>query len=398
MPFFIKEVFKIAKKTNITINDHNYFRVTATVGFDSTGKRIRKTFYGESKKDAESKRDEYINGIKQGLMIEHDKLTFGALFETWFNDVHKPSIKDSSYSRYEVTYRLRIKSSDFCTMLLKDIKSIHIQRRYKEIYEEKGYNIVWNTHKLLNTFFYYCVDEGYLSKNPLKQVTIPKNKEDKRDKRTETKKVLSKSDMNEIINKVNEDNKFLIFLFAFLTGLREGEIIALTYRDVDLKNGIVHVNKSAKINKLFNTDGTTEYKLQILDPKNDYSIREVPLLKKLVKFLEVHKEKEKNKLDNLGIKITPDTPFFTSSVGKYIDARVLLRQWVKLCDNLKIEYIKFHGLRTTFVTNLARNGVPLKTASVLAGHSDIKITAEIYNIVESEDKQKAISTLKNVFD
>lgn len=55
----------MAKKTNYTKNGIDYYRITATVGFDTKGKRIRKEFLGKSKKKAHAKRDEYLDGIKK---------------------------------------------------------------------------------------------------------------------------------------------------------------------------------------------------------------------------------------------------------------------------------------------------------------------------------------------
>ena len=57
----------MAVRTNYEKNGKNYYRVTATIGKKADGKPIRKEFYGKSKKEAESKKEEYIKGLNLGL-------------------------------------------------------------------------------------------------------------------------------------------------------------------------------------------------------------------------------------------------------------------------------------------------------------------------------------------
>ena len=63
------------KKTNFSVNGSNYYRVTATVGKNPDGSPIRKQFYGDSKKAAEQKRDEFLAGLRQGLSVDYQKNT-----------------------------------------------------------------------------------------------------------------------------------------------------------------------------------------------------------------------------------------------------------------------------------------------------------------------------------
>ena len=83
----------MAVKTNYEKNGNNYFRVTATIGKKSDGKPIRKEFYGKSKKEAETKKDEYLNNLKSGLNLDFDKITVGNLFHIWLFEIIKVSNK-----------------------------------------------------------------------------------------------------------------------------------------------------------------------------------------------------------------------------------------------------------------------------------------------------------------
>ena len=73
----------MAIKTNYTKKGNSYYRVTATVGKDANGKNIRKEFYGKSKKEAEAKRDEYINNIRAGLELDYKNKIFSDCIHDW---------------------------------------------------------------------------------------------------------------------------------------------------------------------------------------------------------------------------------------------------------------------------------------------------------------------------
>jgi len=75
----------------------------------------------------------------------------------------------------------------------------------------------------------------------------------------------------------------------------------------------------------------------------------------------------------------------------------VLKQFKRLCKRLDIEQATFHSLRHTFCTLLAKQGVPLKTASVLMGHSDIGVTAKVYTHVDDTEKKKGIEKLAAYF-
>jgi integrase len=100
------------KKTNFEVNGKNYFKVTTSIGFDSKGNRIHKVFYGNSKKEAEDKRDSFLKGTNKGLDVKYD-ITFNNFFCEWFFEVKKPSVADSTFNRYESLYRIYIKASNF---------------------------------------------------------------------------------------------------------------------------------------------------------------------------------------------------------------------------------------------------------------------------------------------
>jgi len=376
------------KKTNTKINGSNYFRVTATIGTNADGSPIRKQFYGSSKKEAEDKRDEYVMNIKKGLSPHFDKALFRHVFETWFENVLTPSISLSSRNRYEMDYRLRIKDCALSEMKLVDIKSIHVQAYYNDLLNTYTLNTVKQTHKLLRSFFIYCIKADLIIKSPLLAVELPKDK-----LVSDTNKPISDNDIKKLLQAANENIENFIFVFAVFSGLRLGEILSVTYSDLDLENNTVHVNKSVKY---LNVEGKWQ---AVLSPtKTLHSTREVPILDAVQKLLQAHIRREKQKHLKLGMPFTGDSILFSSYSGTYREASNVRKMLMRLCDKMSMERTTFHSLRHTFCTILAKQEVPLKTASVLMGHGDIGITAKIYTHVDNHELKRGIEKLSVYFE
>ena len=134
----------MAKKTNSKINGKEYYRIRKVVGHTASGEKILKNFYGESKKEAEQKANEYLNNIENGLIIDFENFTLAELMHTWlFDFLHNSSkIKPSTFQRYESLYRNYIKESEIAGNKLINIKTKHLQKFYnnlsKRIHIQRG--------------------------------------------------------------------------------------------------------------------------------------------------------------------------------------------------------------------------------------------------------------------
>ena len=385
-------------KTNTTVKGKNYFRVRAFVGFDDKGQYVYKNFYGTSKSDAESKRNAYLKEIESGLNPDLSSQSLTMAMNTWLWNIEKYSgNKSSSFERYEGIYRNYIKDAEIGLLKISDIKKLPIQKYYNSLKDNgKSYSQIKNLHKLLNKFFGYAETEAYVVKNPCKGLKLPKDDEDEID---EEDKVVETFDNDEIITLVDSiGNKKLkyIIMFALLTGLRQGEILALDRKDI-INKTTVKVNKTLRSAKIFGDDGKNHYELKITKPKTKASKREVPIpatLKPELKKLENLIAEEKLRL---GEAYTNNTLLFPTTTGTYMDAKNLQRSWKRALENANIPYRKFHALRHTYATRLFENGTSILTVSRLLGHSSIK-TTEIYTHVLEDIKTKEVECLDAIFN
>lgn len=227
--------------------------------------------------------------FKKGLN-DQKEATLGPVMSIWLFEVVRVSekIKPSSFERYEGIYRNYIKDSVIYNCNLRSLKSIEIQRYYNKLYEvdDKSHSIIKSIHKLLRTFLFYAVDEGYLEKNPCsgKRITIPG------EAKTEdnTIEIFTDEELNLFQNSIIGHQYESLFLLALGTGLRKGELIALKDDEVDLEKCFVNVDETARMGNTFNAAGSKEYGLLTGTTKSSSTISSVPwnLRRSRIFFLE----------------------------------------------------------------------------------------------------------------
>ena len=124
-----------------------------------------------------------------------------------------------------------------------DIKKLPIQKYYNSLLKNgKSYSVVLNLNKLLKKFFFYAEQEGYVSKNPIKGLKLPKdNEENLNDNEHKEIEVFTDAEIKAIIKNLGNTKLRYLTLFALMTGARQGEILALEKSDI--QNGVVRINK-----------------------------------------------------------------------------------------------------------------------------------------------------------
>lgn len=208
---------------------------------------------------------------------------------------------------------------------------------------------------------------------PMIEVRFPK----KYDKQKEEIEVFSINDYNKIINycKENVTSYNLGILISALTGMRIGEVCALKWGDIDIKEGVIKINRTMQ--RTYNTDMKST-KIVESNPKTFSSSREIPIVKDLIDILRPLS------------KISKEDKYVIAIDKEIVEPRLLRNNYKKLLKKLKIKDLKFHGLRHSFATRLLEKGVDVKTVSSILGHSDVTITMNLYVHPTNENKKKAI--------
>lgn len=202
------------------------------------------------------------------------------------------------------------------------------------------------------------------------------------DRERQELEVLSITNQKKIMRFVEDNFTFrnLGIFICLSTGIRIGEICALTWDDIDTENGVIHIRKT--IQRIYIREkGIKKTELLIDTPKTATSMRDIPMIKDLYEILKPLKKVVNNDYFVLTNEATPTEP------------RTYRNYYKKLLDKLGIPPIKFHGLRHSFATRCIESKCDYKTVSVILGHSNISTTLNLYVHPNYEQKKKCIDKM-----
>jgi integrase len=155
--------------------------------------------------------------------------------------------------------------------------------------------------------------------------------------------------------------------------MRQGELLALSWQDVDMKNGTVSVRRTL-------TRSSGRYTLG--EPKTKKSRRSIRLTPRAVEALESHLERQLREMGILGDRYEDRGLLFTTSTGGLINpSNLRQRSLARLLKEARLPHIRFHDLRHTCATLLLTQGTHPKYVQDLLGHATIAITLDTYSHV-----------------
>lgn len=376
----------MAKKTNSKINGKEYYRIRKVVGHTASGEKILKNFYGESKKEAEQKANEYLNNIENGLIIDFENFTLAELMHTWlFDFLHNSSkIKPSTFQRYESLYRNYIKESEIAGNKLINIKTIHLQKFYNNL-SKKGYSYsqINTLNTVLKVFFNWCIDNDYILKNPCTKVNIKGNKNEIIKNERKEVEILSETEINIIKEYLKGTDFELLFLLDLATGLRQGELLALDWKHINLEDNTLKVERSVKEVYVYDNENAKHIETIFQTPKTLNSFRTVPIPSTMINILS----KIKNKKGLL----------FSDANGNPLKGKNISAKWTKILKECNIPHKKFHSIRHTYASMLLSKGVDIETVAELMGHSAISIT-QIYLHSSYTSKNNSVNKLNSILN
>ncbi|WP_195267620.1 site-specific integrase [Eubacterium sp. 1001713B170207_170306_E7] len=228
----------------------------------------------------------------------------------------------------------------------------------------------------LSSIMEKAVEAGLIDKNPCDHIVIQKQQQ------TTTGKILTIEDQKELTNWLlaHEHNLSLAVQLGLFAGMRIGEIAALQWKDIDLKNGFIHIRRNVQRIK---NPGTGQRKTitQIGTPKSQKAFRSIPVTSILMKSLRRYEKK--------GIK--PEAFVIAKKNGAAYDVRTIQRYFKKIITALQLDNYRFHDLRHTFATRAKESGMDIQIISEILGHSETAVTMNIYlHITDLHKKQEMI--------
>ncbi len=191
------------------------------------------------------------------------------------------------------------------------------------------------------------------------------------------------------LNAVRGDRLEALYVAAVTTGMRQGELLALRWSDVDLEGRAVRVRAT-----LVETKSGFEF----AEPKSARSRRQISLTLVAATALRRHRAAQIEERLRAGAAWTDHDLVFASGVREPLDgSNILRRSFYPLLAGANLPHVRFHDLRHSAATLMLSHGVPLKIVSEILGHSQISITADTYMHVTPGMQREAAAALDNVF-
>ncbi|MDQ0150069.1 tyrosine-type recombinase/integrase [Eubacterium multiforme] len=354
-----------------------------------------KDMYAKTVKELENK----INQLKYEL--DHDiinnKECFETFFTDWLFDVHFGHLKPSTKENYEGVYRMYIKGSSLSKIKVKDLKLIDIQKFYNNLVAN-GCTIIRirNIHKIIKPFIRYLFANNIIIKDFSTSIILPK--EDEKTKLTRENKIVpfTREEEKTFLMAIKNHHLEALFVTALYSGLRQGELFALTWNDIDFENSYINVNKSYRYIADVSRNGRSGGYGSVQTTKTPKSIRKVPIPKFVVNMLLEHKKKQLIQKMKYKDIYKDNNLVFCNNLGAYLVDSTVARQYKNILKKNNIPEKKFHDMRHTFATRLFELGEDPKTVQELLGHSTVSMTLNTYTHVLESVKLKAVSKLEEL--
>lgn len=298
--------------------------------------------------------------------------TINQITEEW-KEEKKKYVKKSTYAAYQLLIQNHIKP------YFGDLYEVNEEKVQQFVFDKLDAGLSEKTIRdiiiVLKMILKFGIKNGYLEYAQI-DAKFP-SKQEKKDL-----DVLSKADQKKFMEHLRNNFTFknLGIFICLSTGMRIGEICGLRWCDVDTVEGVIKVRHT--LQRIYIIEGETRHTELLLDtPKTANSVRDIPMSSELLKML-----KSLNKVVN-------ENYYVISNDIKPIEPRTYRNYYKKLCKQLDISELKFHGLRHSFATRCIESKADYKTVSVLLGHSNISTTLNLYVHPNKEQKKKTIDKM-----
>jgi len=348
-----------------------------TAGYDpETGKRIIKNVLGKTQVEVKEKLKQAVEDSQKIDAAKGQALTVGQWAALWFENYAKPSIRESTAEYYRNYIEKHI-IPRIGKIKLRKLTTLDIQKFYNttrksgrvqryEGMKDLGLSnkTIRGLHAMLRQCLEQAVTERLIPYNPATNCKLPP-------KEKKEMQIIPPEKLGAYLRAAEEHGVLPMFYLELTTGLRRGELLALLWTDLNLKEKCLTVSKSVSRGK---------GELRVTEPKTKNSVRTVYIDDEAIRLLVKDRKNH------------PFSPYlFPSPVtGGMYGPDCVARIHKKLLVKAGIEeHVRFHDLRRTFATLALQNGVDPKTVSGMLGHYSAEFTLDVYANVTKEMKKEA---------
>jgi len=342
----------------------------------------RRCFYGKTRQEVARRLTEALRDQDRGLPIVGDRQTVAEYVATWLQMI-RLTVAPSTVSKYDAQLRLHVLPL-IGTVRLSKLTAQQVQIVYSKALA-KGLSTT--SVRLIHTILHGALKEalrlGLVPRNVADVVTSPR-------KRHHEMHVLTSEQTRRFLKAIHGQRYEALFVLAVTTGMREGELLALRWRDVDLEARHLQVRATLKLEV---------GQFIIADTKTTHSRRKIALTPQACDTLRRHRTELAEERLALGPAWNDHDLVFPNTIGRPFDRRDLMkRNFLPLLRKAGLPAIRFHDLRHTAATLMLLKGVHPKIVSEMLGHASIAITLDLYSHVMPDMQREAVLAIASVLE
>lgn len=365
---------------------YEYWEARYTAGTDpGTGKQIQKSISGSSQGEVRKKLQTATSAIDNGVYIEPSKLTVRAWIDIWLAE-YLGGVKPRTLDSYRTTCNTHIKPALGATKLMTlnphDIQAFY-NRLQRGTDEKPGLapKSIKNLHGVLHKALQQAVELSYIRVNPSGACQLP---------RVEKANIqpLDDNEIGAFLNAIKGHQYETLYLVDLFTGMRQGEILGLTWDCLDFDKGTILVNKQLQKERR----GTGQY--NFVSPKNNKS-RTITPAPSVMTALQDHRRQQ------MAMQVAASSAWqndkhlvFTNELGHNLSAQTVYLHFKKLAKIAGVPDARFHDMRHSYAVAALQCGDDIKTVQENLGHHTAAFTLDVYGHVTEKMKNDSANRME----
>lgn len=354
-----------------------------TVGVDpKTGKQVQKSIYGATQKEVRQKLSQISVELDEGSYIEPRKETVAEWLDTWLETYAKNSVKSYTFDAYRRICELHLKPA-FGRIKLSDLNGVQVQNCYNALLTEKKLSAktVKNVHGILHRALDRAVKLGMIRSNVSNQCDLPKS-------RRKEFAPMEEDDIARFLKAIQECKFGLLYQVTLFTGLRQGEVLGLTWDCVDFARNTIYINK--QLQKTEKVGGT-----YTLVPTKNSRNRMITVAASVMELLRQQKLKQMEMRLLAGPAWNnPWELVFTNEFGRNLCHFTVYKEFKAVVKEIGIPEERFHDLRHSYAVASIESGDDIKTVQNNLGHATASFTLDVYGHVSQKMRQASADRME----
>ncbi len=354
-----------------------------TTGFDpTTGKQVQKSIYGKTQKEVREQLSQTIAELDAGTYLEPSKETVGQWLDTWLETYVTYSVKPytvDSYRRVCANYLIPALGR----IPLSALTAPQIQKFYNSLLVEKKLNpkTVRNIHGILHRALHQAVRLGMIRSNPTDLCDLPKT-------RRKEIQPLEQKDISAFLTALEGHPFEILYKVTLFTGMRQGEVLGLTWDCVDFDHSTLYVNK--QLQKVPKADGP-----YILVPTKNSRSRVVTVAASVMSLLKRQRARQAEMRLLAGQGWANELNLvFTNELGGHLVHEIVRRNFKEVTAAIGRPGVRFHDLRHTYAVVSIESGDDIKTVQSNLGHATAAFTLDVYGHVSQKMRQQSADRME----